>query len=167
MRALQSSELRTVLDTTRMLSHDAAAASRAVEDVSFSPIVCLGFQQAGAWSMCALQSSELRTVLTITRVLSHDTAAASRAGEILISSPIVCLGNQQAGAWSMCALQSSELRIFQDITRMLSHLYRIIQVCKTVVCSFVGAAMSRKLLARVVDLHDQPVGPVSGTHALH
>ena len=31
------------------------------------------------------------------------------------------------------------------------------------VCSFVGAAMSRKLLARVVDLHDQPVGPASST----
>ena len=36
-------------------------------------------------------------------------------------------------------------------------------MCNSVVCSFVGAAMSRKLLARVVDLHDQPVGPASGT----
>ena len=36
-------------------------------------------------------------------------------------------------------------------------------MCKTVVCSFVGAAMMRKLLARVLDLHDQPVGPASGT----
>ena len=34
---------------------------------------------------------------------------------------------------------------------------------KTVVCSFVGGAISRKLLARVVDLHDQPLGPASGT----
>ena len=42
-------------------------------------------------------------------------------------------------------------------------LYQVIQGCKNVVCSFVGAAMSRKLLARVVDLHDQPVGPASGT----
>ena len=33
----------------------------------------------------------------------------------------------------------------------------------SVLCSFVGAAMSRKLLARVVVLHDQPVGPASGT----
>ena len=46
---------------------------------------------------------------------------------------------------------------------MLIQIQRVIQGCKSVVCSFVGAAMSRKLLARVVDLHDRPVGPASGT----